>query len=91
MQGLASLERLEAGLKGGDAELATRVSGLIASTRANEKELAAAVALGKLEEKLYVEGPCEKSQKKLQELAQKFAGTKSAERAQVLAQLAASA
>ena len=90
VQGLASLEKLEAGLKGGDAELAQRVTELAARTRANEKELAAAAALGKLEEKLYTEGPCEKSQKKLQEHAEKFAGTKSAERAKLLAQLSAS-
>lgn len=82
------LKALAKGLKG--SELAAKADELVAKLASDDykAEREAADALGKIEKKLYAKGPDDGMAKSLNALAEKYAGTKSAERARQLAEVA---
>src|SRR5262249_29521177 len=74
----------------GDADLTKRHADALAQLNGDElkAERDAAAALAKLEKKLYANGPEDNSAKLLEAFAEKHPGTKAAERAAHLAELA---
>jgi len=86
----AELDTLGKAVKG-DAELSKRVADALAKVNGDDVkvEREAALDLAKLEKKLYSNGPEKNSAKSLMAFAEKHKGTKAADRAEALADIAA--
>jgi hypothetical protein len=87
----AELDALGKAVKGGNADLTKRLADALAKLNGDDVKVErdAALELAKLEKKLYANGPEKNSAKSLQAFADKHKGTKAAERAEQLADIAA--
>lgn len=87
---LGQLERLGKDLAG-EEQVSARVTELTKKLAGNTTELDASRELDRVEEKLYGEGPDEKSYKALRKIAERYADTRAGARAARLAELAKTA